>query len=236
MKLIIRLLIAAVLGLGLTNTVNAAGQGAYMGFNVGTTNTHNVAQPINVQTTNAVTGAVISNTSVLTNASNNGFGFRIFSGYNFNPYFALEGGWAHYGASKYNPSIGAVCNSSSPFFVTPCNSPTIRTNGFDFEGKGIAQLPFFGLGVFVKLGFAALQVSYAGSMTSNNVSQNGAGSSIQVRPLAGVGVNYDLTQNWQFDLSATKVMSSGSTFQSADFVSLGISYHFVDAQCGQFLC
>lgn len=237
MKLIIKSLIAAILGLVLINAAYAAPEGAYLGMQVGVTNTHNTPQIVNVQTTNAVTGAIISTNPLLTNASNKNFGTRFFTGYNFNPYFGLEGGWTHYGPSKYNVNAGTQCNSNNSVFVTPCNSPTIRTNGFDFEGKGILQLqiPYFSFGLFGKLGFSILQVSYAGSMTANNVSANGSGSSIKVRPLVGLGIDYDLTQNWEFDLSATRVWEGG-TFQNADFIALGISYHFSDPVCGQFLC
>jgi hypothetical protein len=55
------------------------------------------------------------------------------------------------------------------------------------------------------------------------------------RPLIGIGVSYDLSQNWVADFSGTRV-TKGSGILSADFFSLGISYHVVDEYCGQFLC
>lgn len=236
MKLIRRLLLTAVIGLGMVNLASAAQQGPYLGMQAGATNTHNTTQSVNVQTTDAITGNIISNDYQSVNPSNKGFGVRVFTGYNFNPYFALEGGWTHYGLSTYSPN-GTSCNSANATFTTPCNNPSIRTNGFDFEGKGILQLqiPYFSFGLFGKVGFAALQVSYAGSLTANNVSANGSGTSIKVRPLAALGLSYDLTQNWQFDLTASRVFRGG-TFQNADMIALGLSYHFFDAYCGQFLC
>jgi opacity protein-like surface antigen len=51
----------------------------------------------------------------------------------------------------------------------------------------------------------------------------------------GVGVSYDVTQNWVVDFAYT-TFTGGSGIQGADLMALGVSYHFVDLMCGQFLC
>jgi len=202
MSIKVKLFSVAILSCSLASPVYAISNGPYFGFQAGSTNTHYTAS----QTTTA-------------SPSNTGIGARLFLGYNFNPYAAIEGGFTHYAASTFNN----VSNTA--------NKPTIRENAFDFVGKGIYPISTSGFAVFAKAGLSVMRVSYAGSL---NTSGNGS-TTTNARPIIGVGASYDINQHLVTDLSWTRVLSGGSV-QSADFMSLGIAYHITDEQCGQFLC
>ncbi|OGT45017.1 MAG: hypothetical protein A3E83_05900 [Gammaproteobacteria bacterium RIFCSPHIGHO2_12_FULL_41_20] len=155
-----------------------------------------------------------SNTE-LVSASNTGFGGRIFGGYQYT-YLGFETGFTYYYPSKYSNSITV-------------GTPSITTTALDFVGKGTWVSPI-GLGVYGKAGIAIAFLGQSGSI-------NGGGNSTKVRPTAGVGVSYDFAQTWVADVSWSRIFSAGgTTFQNADLIALGLSYHFVDKYCGQFLC
>lgn len=202
MSIKIKLFSVAILACSLASPVYAISDGMFFGFQAGSTNIHNNA----TQTTT-------------TQPSNTGMGERLFMGYNFNPYFALEGGYTHYAPSTFNNVPNTV------------NNPTIRENGVDFVGKGTYPIMKSGIGIFAKAGLSMMRVSYAGSLNAS-----GKGSTTNsARPIIGLGASYDLNQHWVTDLSWTRVLSGGSV-KAADFIALGIAYHITAEQCGQFLC
>ena len=55
------------------------------------------------------------------------------------------------------------------------------------------------------------------------------------KPTITVGLGYDINQNWVTDVFWTRIMV-GDIVKSIDFYGFGLSYHFVDVYCGQFLC
>lgn len=192
----------------LAATASATGAGFYLGGALGETNTNNRVRT--VQTTPPVT----------VDPSNTGLGARIFGGYAVNQYAAFEGGFTRYSPSTYN-----VSSSLLP------ESPTIRENGVDLVARG--SYPIYDFSVFGKAGIAFIRESLAGSLNTNPGQTNG--TSTYIRPIGGIGVGYDFSANWVGELSYTRVFKGGN-FQNADFISLGVSYHFVDKYCGQFLC
>jgi opacity protein-like surface antigen len=134
------------------------------------------------------------------------------------PYFGLEFGLAHYAGSNYHAPAG--------------DSGSIHTSAFDFEGIGMYPFSTSGFTVFGKLGFAYLRAVQSRKLTLQGDSSNNSG----LHPLIGVGVGYDLTQRWVLDLSWTRVISRSNALPSPNLVALGISYHWTDKYCGQFLC
>src|SRR3990167_4272809 len=150
--------------------------------------------------------------------SNTGFGFRFFMGGQYNQYFAVEGGYTYYAPSKYN----SLTTSNG-------NSAQIQTQALDLAGKGIYPI-WEGLGIYGKAGIAAARWSPSGVL---NIGER----AIKIRPTAAIGASYDLTQTWVGDISWSRIFKAGgSTIQNADLISLGLSYHFVNVYCGQFLC
>lgn len=163
----------------------------------------------------------VADTTTATDVSNTGLGGRAFLGYQFNPYAGLEGGLTYYTTASYNtsPTVG---------------STSVKETAFDIMGKGI-----FPIGCFSIFGKAGLSVLYAQTTTkavpTSTGVQNISDTATSIHPAAAVGIGYDLSQNWVADVSAMRVFHSGSV-PNADLISLGISYHFVDKYCGQFLC
>lgn len=189
--------------------------GPYIGGQVGQTNIHNLPRDVQTGTTPA---------TVRTTPSNTGFGGRVFGGYQFNRYGAVEGGYTYYSPSTYKPNV-----------TTNCGDPQIRESAFDVVGKGI--LPIGSFGAFAKAGIAVVRQSASGTLTTTTITNCGSegGTTTSAKATAGVGVSYDINQNLVADLSFTRVFGGGK-IQPADLIALGISYHFVDKYCGQFLC
>lgn len=185
----------------------------YLGGQFGMSNTHNVSR--DVQTTG---GGVVT-----ASPSNTGGAGRIFAGYNFNEYAAIEGGYTHYAASTYDVEQAS------------CGDPQIRESGWDLVGKG--TLPYGKFGAYGKAGISYMRVSLSGSLqpseTLSSCSSNGTTQTL--RPTAGIGASYSLNPQWLFDLSYSRVFG-GSNVKDADFAAFGVTYRFVDVKCGQFLC
>ncbi|MDR3490634.1 MAG: outer membrane beta-barrel protein [Gammaproteobacteria bacterium] len=193
--------------------------GVYVGAQVGQSNTHNGA--VNFP---SFPGAA---TTVRVSPSNTGLGYRFLLGYDVTSYGGIEFGITHYAASTYKAPAG-----------TACNNPAIREYGAEILGKGMVPVSVFSL--IGKAGIAVIKSSKSGSLIMNSggttsCSSNQNTNSTTVRPAIGVGMSYDLTQNWVIDLSWMRVLKGGG-LQNADLRSIGITYHFVDKYCGQFLC
>jgi OOP family OmpA-OmpF porin len=212
----IKFLAAAVIMSGAMTSVYADDDSAiYVGLMAGRTNTHNIPRNVQVSATPP--------TTVYANPSNNGMGGRIFMGYSFNRYAALEAGYAHYASSNYNVPLAS------------CGEPAIRENAVDFVGKG--TVPFSQFGVFGKAGVAIIRTTLSGSLASSTVlsSCNSNGTTNTVRPEIGIGASYMISPNWVTDISWTRILK-GSQVQNADLVALGLTYRVVDNKCGQFVC
>ncbi|RDI39205.1 outer membrane beta-barrel protein [Aquicella lusitana] len=151
------------------------------------------------------------------------FGGRIFIGYKINQYAGVEGGLTYFSDIKYDTKD-----------VDTCNTPKVGVRDFDIVGKGS-----FGLGSFEIFGKAGAAVVYertSGALNPDLTRECGLSTNeVKFRPTVSAGASYDLSQNWVADISWNRVMVGGA-ISSIDFYALGISYHFVDIYCGQFLC
>lgn len=167
-------------------------------------------------------GVTQTNLSPSSNYSTqNQMGGSILLGYQANDYFAGEFGYTQF---------ASIRNS----LVPTCGSSLIHTGALGLYGKGIYPVNIFGntLGLFAKLGVAAVKTSGGGYCTSG-----GSRSTTAAKPLAGLGVSYDLTQNWVADITWMRVfLHKPVSSNYSNLLALGLSYHFVDKYCGQFLC
>jgi hypothetical protein len=57
----------------------------------------------------------------------------------------------------------------------------------------------------------------------------------KITPTFSFGATYDFNQNWQTEFTVTRLLVGGAV-NNITMLSLGLSYHFVDIYCGQFLC
>lgn len=199
----------------LFTAVHAIGPGFYLGAQAGATNLNNTTQTVQTGVASPATQSI--------KPGNTGIGERFFIGVGINKYAAAELGYTHYAPSTYKTSPSTIVNT-----------PAIRENGVDLVGK--AMYPIQNFAVFAKLGAIEVSKSYSGSLQPISPTASRLASTNTFHPLIGLGVSYEITQNWVADLSWTRALKGGSGFQNADFIALGISYHFVDLFCGQFLC
>lgn len=199
----------------LFTTTHAIGPGFYVGAQAGMTNTHNQTQTVQTGVASPATQSVTP--------GNTGVGERFYMGVGINKYAAAELGYTHYAPSTYKTSPSTIVNT-----------PAIRQNGIDLTGK--AMYPIERFAVFGKLGAIMMYQSYSGSLQPLPPAESTLKANNNFHPLIGVGGDLAVTQNWIAELSWTRALKGGNGFQNADFVSLGISYHFVDEYCGQFLC
>ncbi|MHB1946907.1 MAG: outer membrane protein [Gammaproteobacteria bacterium] len=148
--------------------------------------------------------------------NNNAPGGGLVIGSEMSKYFAAEFFITHF------------ANATNNYPVINCGSRVIHTNATGFAGRGILALGNSGLDGFIKAGAAVVRSSGGGVCPSSQTSTS-------IRPVIGLGVSYAFTQNLVGDFSYTKLILN-TTVNSSALVAIGISYHFVDTYCGQFLC
>lgn len=190
--------------------VTAGTTGNYFGFQMGGTNIHSTDKYLHDHS-----GALR-----LTRPSNNGFGVRVYWGYQFLTYLGLEGGYAF-----YSPSIYKINNG---------NQPELRIQALNLVGKGTLPL-YYGFNVFIEGGGALVFYKQGGLLAPNSKGATSGSSGVTVRPQFGGGASYSFMPNWSVDATFTRI-TSGGVVPNSDMYSIGLSYHAVDLYCGQFLC
>jgi OOP family OmpA-OmpF porin len=185
---------AAVLALsGLVAASQASAQGFYIGGSVGRSDADD---------SNAVPDLITSGSADGTDT-----GFKIFGGYQFNPYFGLELAWVDLGTAKYSGSFAGF----------PVTGGTVKTQGFNFSAVG--TYPFgSGFAVFGKIGAFAWESKQndvtAGIPFSNK--ENGGDVSF------GIGASYDITKNIGIRAEWERFKAVGDI----DLLSVGLVYKF----------
>lgn len=217
-----RIVSFAMLGL-LSTTVGATGPGPYAGVQFGQTKLDNVSYDVNTGQPAATcdpTDPYGTCIVALTEPTNTGIGERLFFGVQMNRYAAFE-----FGASSYAPSV------YSPDVPGDNNEPTIRVYAFDISGKGMYSL--YNFTVFGKIGGAGARETASAALIG--APEQVVKGFVSAHVMAAVGLSFDINANWVFDITASRIFK-GSQFPNAEFYGLGISYHWVDLYCGQFLC
>ena len=57
----------------------------------------------------------------------------------------------------------------------------------------------------------------------------------KISPMISIGASWTMSQSWVADVSLTS-LPVGGVIKNVTWFAVGISYHFVDTYCGQFLC
>ena len=180
------------------------------------------------------------------------FGSRLFFGYKFNQYAGFEGGFTYFSGISYsvNQNI-ATATPGSSIPLTAAAGTTARVRAVDFVGKLDYSynntIGFFGKGGVVAVYTTtpgALQPT-AGHWVAAGTKSNPGGVklvtsgsnkySTKLSPTFTIGASYDIDPSWQMDISWTR-MFTGGPLSYMNLYALGLSYHFVDRYCGQFLC
>ncbi len=248
-------LLASLTIFGFACNAYAISQGFYMGLMMGPATNGGSTATVQVlplpQGPSGTPPGTKANTSTA-NPKSTQFGSRVFMGYKFNQYAGFEGGFTYFSGIAYilqNPHTGCPANGGP---CTPAGGTTGRVRSIDVMGK-LDYSYSNTIGIFGKFGVAAVYTTTPGALNVTNWQQvktskpnasvvtykiiNSGSNTYETKlsPVFAVGASYDLNQNWQTEATWTREFV-GSSLGHMDLYSLGISYHFVDKYCGQFLC
>lgn len=211
---IVKQLTLAVIAGGFVANADAVAPGFYLGLMGGPATNSGGTQQAQVQG---------SATTTPVTPKSKQFGSRLFMGYKINQYADIEGGLDYFSSVSYDTKS-----------VETCSGATVRVRGLDVMGKG--EVPVGAFSLYGKAGAALIYQSASGALTPDLSSECGRTTySNKFVPTVAIGAGYDLSQNWVADISLTRLMV-GNQLSNVDLFALGISYHFVDVYCGQFLC
>lgn len=209
--------IVALLGLATITNAYAVLPGFYLGLMLGPATNNGDDEQVQVLTTPPST--------VLATPKSQQFGSSVYMGYKASQYFGAEGGFGYFSGIKYDAG-----NANT------CSTPNVRVRYIDVVARGSYTFGGSGIEVYGKAGPALTYTTISGCLNTDLSQQCGKSTySNQVKPTASVGVSYDMSQNWVVDASWNRLFV-GSPVNNMDMYALGISYHFVDTYCGQFLC
>lgn len=207
----------------------AIAPGLYLGLMMGPGSNDGKEQPLQVQP--LPTSSQPQATTAPANPKSTMFGSRVFIGYKFNEYGAFEGGFSYFS--------GITFVLKDPNLV-PVAGKTMRVRSIDLVGKLDYSYSNI-VGFFAKGGVAAVYTTTPGALNITNYNQKtgkNSGSNTyktKLSPTFSLGATYDLNQNWQTDISWTR-LATGGAVNYVNLYAIGLSYHFVDVYCGQFLC
>ncbi|WP_036986315.1 outer membrane beta-barrel protein [Pseudogulbenkiania sp. MAI-1] len=149
-------------------------------------------------------------------------GWKLFAGYQFNNYFALEGGYISFGRFDASTTVTAV--NGSPITPTSVNATVKARNGFLLDAVGILPITD-NFSVFGKLGAYTSKTELSASVDGASASDSDWDSDLTY----GFGVNYAINKDlrirgeWE---RFEKVGSSDSVESDIDLLSIGLTYQF----------
>jgi OOP family OmpA-OmpF porin len=190
----IKLFAVAVLALGaLVAAPQAAAQGFYVGGSVGQSDFNDG---------NVVPDLITSGT-----VDGKDTGFKIFGGYQFNPYFGLELAIVDLGEASYSGTFGGV----------PVVGGTVDAWGFNFSAVGTLPLGA-GFALFGKVGLFVYEAE------ANDVTGGlpFTGTSDDTNVSFGVGASYDFTRNFRIQVEWERF----EAVDTIDLLSIGVVYKF----------
>lgn len=145
-------------------------------------------------------------------SKDDGIAGRIYAGYQFNQYVAVEAG-----ATKFS-------NMTSKGTIEGMRlKGTVKTYAADLVAKGILPLQN-GISIYGKAGAAYLHEKAHASIAGFSSSETES----KVLPTFGVGTSYDINSNLVADLSWNRIQKVGHShgLNSTDLVAVGLGYSF----------
>lgn len=143
-------------------------------------------------------------------------GYKIFTGYQFNQNFAIEGGYFSLGEFGYMAEL-------NPIATTRANA---RVMGLNIDLVGILPLTDK-LQAFAKIGgiYGQSREQYSGYYVTLNDFQN---REREVNYTYGLGLQYDLTPKWALRLEGERfhLKNTVARNEDMDLYSLGVVYRF----------
>ena len=175
----------------------------YTGIQLGYGNTHYTT----TKTINALSGYPIGS------VDSSGLAGRFYVGYDFNKYFAIEGGMTLLPRVKFHDVI-------APAGVSDIN---FRQSAFDLLAKATLPLPN-NFGIYGKAGIASVfRNGFEGSRDGQVTDLSGNYNNTV--PVVGVGANYGFNDHVLADVSLMHYCGTGD-LQPTDFIGVGVVYRF----------
>lgn len=157
-----------------------------------------------------------------------GLGGRVFGGYNFNNYFGIEAGFAHYATAtnkfaSASPRVGHITIDNS-------------MNAIDLVGKGYLPLGESGFNLYALGGVAYVmnKVNFERTYENSDIQPNkDSFSERSFRPVYGIGASYDIPQtSLTTNLELSRIQGRGDlkndmhAIPSANMLTLNLAYNF----------
>ncbi len=169
-----------------------------------------------------------------------GLAGRIYAGYQFNPYMALEAGYSDLGNNSYTSSADGIHSiptlQGSGLVLNPKQQFGISAKTIDIAAKGILPLSFVSdslsnASLFAKAGVAYEMYNISGNLSADNlkphtVNYNFVGKHHKFLPEFGGGLEYRFDNGLGLDLSYTRVQGKGSISYNKTTNDLSISKNF----------
>lgn len=200
-----RLLLGAIIAASLAPAANAADAGFYAGVSAGYSKVDFDVAAYNSALTNA--GAV----GVSTNSDDSDTGFKVFAGYQFNPYLGIEAGYTDSGEVSLNSTfVGGAA--------------TIKAEGTGWQGSVVGTLPISNsISAFGKVGFFAWDLDATIAATGPGGTASGSASTDGTDHVLGAGLNWKLN-------NTTGIRAEWERYRyddtDNDFFSVGVSFRF----------
>jgi OmpA-OmpF porin, OOP family len=194
--------ILGILACSITTLAQASGPGFYVGGQLGYVHT-------NFKDTDNSNGISSSN------VDNNGIGWGGLVGYQFNSYFALEAGYLGADGMKISDPNGLPIDEN------------LDMRAVDLLVKGILPINDR-VNIYGKVGAASVRAttSYDIRWMTIDTPALVTSQTTETKPVIGVGVSWDITPHLPLDISWLHIAKAGGDIPSADFVLVGLGYHF----------
>ncbi|MBW5802835.1 hypothetical protein FIV31_05165 [Coxiella endosymbiont of Ornithodoros amblus] len=186
------------------------------------------------------TGVTLTENSHTNTKKSQGFNGRVAIGYAFNPYFSLESGFTYYHPDYRNVNLAGRV---PPFYSIQAESRQ-KINLYSIDLMGKSTLPINNFYAFIEGGVAYVHTKFAAfTETGTEVSpllppvstpvaiKVPSSSKGYIRPKAGIGVGYNITQNIGVDISYSHVFGQGKInnanyLPNLNAVTVGFTYKF----------
>lgn len=147
-------------------------------------------------------------------------GFKLYAGYRFNRYFAVEGGWTDLGSFKATRNVTAPAVGSL--------TAEIEASGFHLDALGIIPLQQFSL--FGKLGVMYATTETSGSSTGAvGLAGDRSSKDSEVEFKFGLGASYSFTRNFAIRAEFERIVDVGTSETGEgdiDLFSIGVTWRF----------
>lgn len=216
-KLFTCITLAMVMG-SLTNIASAQSnpEGWYLGGNLGKTD----SDMDDARTTEDLLGAGYSVTGIDDDKTDTGY--KLFGGYQFNPYIALEGGYFDLGEASFTANVGSAGNALPGTF-----GGTTQVKGYFLDLVGSV---YFNdkLSAFARIGADHARPEERFTGTGSVPLTSYRSSEWDTNLKYGLGLQYAFTPTWALRLEGERyrIQDGVANRDDVNFISLGLVYRF----------